>query len=69
VHCTPFLRHIVFFNDEYAFDFAVHFPFRGLLLCLMVMTVNPVIITSENPGQEGCIVGGELTFVFCYEIA
>jgi hypothetical protein len=33
----------------------------GLLLCLRVITVNPALITSDNPGQEGCIVGGDLT--------
>jgi hypothetical protein len=33
----------------------------GLLLCLRVETVNPALITSDNPGQEGCIIGGDLT--------
>jgi hypothetical protein len=31
------------------------------LLCLRVTTVNPVLVTSDNPGQEGCIFGGDLT--------
>jgi hypothetical protein len=33
----------------------------GLLLCLTVITVNPAFITSDNCGQEGCIVVGDLT--------
>jgi hypothetical protein len=32
----------------------------GLLLCLSVITVNPVLITSDNTGQEGRIIGGDL---------
>jgi len=31
------------------------------LLCLRVVTVNPALITSDDPGQEGFIIGGELT--------
>jgi hypothetical protein len=34
---------------------------EGLLLCLRVITVNPAPITSDNPGQEGCIIVGDLT--------
>jgi len=30
------------------------------LLCLRVVTVNPALITSDDPGQ-GFIIGGELT--------
>jgi hypothetical protein len=33
----------------------------GLLLCLRVINVNPALITSDNPGQEGCTVRGNLT--------
>jgi len=31
------------------------------LLCLRVITVNPSLITSDDPGQEGFIIGGKLT--------
>jgi hypothetical protein len=24
------------------------------------MTINPALITSDNPGQEGCSIGGNL---------
>jgi hypothetical protein len=48
-------------NDEHALDFALHFPLGGLLLCLMVITVNPALVTSDDPRQEGCIIGGDLT--------
>jgi hypothetical protein len=44
-------------NDEHA----LHFPLGGMLLCLRAITVNPALVTSDNPGQEGCIVGGDLT--------
>ena len=37
------------------------FPLGGLSLCLRVVTVNPALITSDDPGQERFIVGGELT--------
>jgi hypothetical protein len=59
-------------NDEHALDFPLHlsrpfqsrqiwaFPLRGLLLCLRVIAVNPALITSDNPGQEWCVIGGEL---------
>jgi hypothetical protein len=33
----------------------------GLLLCLRVITVNPALVPSDNPGQEGCIIGDDLT--------
>jgi hypothetical protein len=32
-----------------------------VLLSLGVITENPVLVTSDNPGQEGCIVGADLT--------
>jgi hypothetical protein len=32
----------------------------GLLLCLRIIIVNPALVTSDNPGQEGCIIGGDL---------
>ena len=31
------------------------------MLCLRVVTVNPALITSDDPGQKGFIIGGELT--------
>ena len=31
------------------------------MLCLRVITVKPALITSDDPGQEGFIIGGELT--------
>ena len=37
------------------------FPLGGLLLCLRVVTVNPALITSDDPGQESFIIGGDLT--------
>jgi len=30
------------------------------LLCLRIVTVNPALITSDDPGQEGFIIGGKL---------
>ena len=30
------------------------------MLCLRVVTVNPALITSDDPGQEGFIIRGEL---------
>jgi len=37
------------------------FPVGGLSLCLRILTLNPVPITSDNSGQERFIVEGELT--------
>jgi hypothetical protein len=37
------------------------FPLGGLLLYLKVITAIPALVNSDNPGQEGCIVGGDLT--------
>jgi len=37
------------------------FPLEGLSLRLRVVTVNPALITSDDPRQECFIVGGELT--------
>ena len=31
------------------------------MLCLRVVIVNPALIISDNPGQEGFIIGGETT--------
>jgi hypothetical protein len=39
-------------NDEHALDFALKFPLEGWLLCLSVITVIPVLITSDNSGQD-----------------
>jgi hypothetical protein len=44
-------------NYEYALDFALHFPLGGLLLCLVV--INPALVSSDNPGQESLIIGGD----------
>jgi hypothetical protein len=46
-------------NYEHALDFALHFPLEGLLLYLRVINVNPAVITDDNPGKEGCTVGGD----------
>jgi hypothetical protein len=35
-------------------------PLGGLLLCFSVTTINQTIIISDNSGQEGCIVGGNM---------
>jgi len=37
------------------------FSTGGFLLCLRIVTINPALITSDDPGQEGFIIGGELT--------
>jgi hypothetical protein len=47
--------------EEHAPDFALNFPLGGLLLCLRVITINPALVTSDNPGQDSCIIGGDLT--------
>jgi hypothetical protein len=44
----------------HAFDFAICFPLGGLLHCLRVITVNPALVTNDNP-EQGCIVRGDLT--------
>jgi hypothetical protein len=31
-----------------------------MLLCLRVITLNPAFTISDNPEEEGCIVGGNL---------
>jgi hypothetical protein len=48
-------------NDKHSLDFALHFPLGGLLLCLIVITIDLALITSDNPRHEGCILGGDLT--------
>jgi hypothetical protein len=47
-------------NGEHALDFASHFPLGGLLFWLRAITVNPALVTSDNPKQEGCITGCDL---------
>jgi hypothetical protein len=54
-------------NDEHGLDCALHlsrlsrswrvwiFPLVGLLLCLRVIIVNPGLVTSDNPAQDGCV--------------
>jgi hypothetical protein len=39
-------------NDEHAHDFSLHFPLEGLLLYLRVITINPVLGTSDNPYKK-----------------
>jgi hypothetical protein len=39
---------------------SLDFSLRGLLLCLRAITINWALVTSDNPGQEGCLVGGDL---------
>jgi hypothetical protein len=48
-------------NDEHALGFTRHFSLGELFFCLRVITVNTALVTSDNPGQEECIVGGEQT--------
>jgi hypothetical protein len=43
-------------NLLFAMPNALHFTLGGLLLCLRVITVNPALVTSANPGQKVCIV-------------
>jgi hypothetical protein len=63
-------------DDEHFIDFALHlsclfrswlvvFPIWGLLLYLRVITINPAPVTSDNPGQEGCNVRGDLMHTGC----
>jgi hypothetical protein len=53
-------------NDEHALDFALSpvspffslgdygtFSLRGLLLCLRAKTLNPSLVSNDNPGQKG----------------
>jgi hypothetical protein len=47
-------------NDEHALNFAPYFPLEELFPCLKVMTIIPALVTSDNPGQEGCIVRRDL---------
>jgi hypothetical protein len=37
------------------------FLLGGVLLCLRFLSVSRVLVKSDNPGQEGCFVGGDLT--------
>jgi hypothetical protein len=48
-------------NGEHASNFSIHFPLVELLLRRRVITLNPALFTSDNLGQEGCIVRGDLT--------
>jgi hypothetical protein len=36
------------------------FPLGGLLFGVRDITVHPVLVTSDNPGQESCTVGDDL---------
>ena len=59
-------------SDDHALEIAFHlsglfwpwwrgaFPLGGLSLCLRVVTVNPALITSDDPRQERFVFGGEL---------
>jgi hypothetical protein len=31
------------------------------IVAVSVITINPALVISDNPGEEGCIVGGDLT--------
>jgi hypothetical protein len=31
------------------------------LLCLRVISIHQALVTNDNPGQEVCIIGGDLT--------
>jgi hypothetical protein len=53
-------------NYEHLLDFALHFPLGELQLCLRGITINEVLVTSDNPGQEGCIVESDLTKLLEY---
>jgi hypothetical protein len=33
------------------------------LLCLRVITINPALVSSDKPGHEGCIIGGNLALL------
>ena len=60
-------------SDDHAVEIAFHLsglfwpwwigalPLGGLLLCLRVVTANPALINSDDPGQEGFIIGCDLT--------
>jgi hypothetical protein len=48
-------------NDKHALHFPLYSPLQGLLPCFRITTVNPALVTSDIPGQEGYIVGGDLT--------
>jgi hypothetical protein len=47
-------------NDEHVYEFALYFQLGRLLPCLRVITVNPALVISDDPGQKGCIIGGNL---------
>jgi hypothetical protein len=48
-------------NDEHALDSANHYSIGRILLCFRVIIINPALVTNDNPGQEGCMVRGNLT--------
>jgi hypothetical protein len=51
-------------NDEHALDFGLgEFGLFHLEDCcfISVITVNPSLVTSDNPGQEGCFIGADMT--------
>jgi hypothetical protein len=44
-------------NDKHAPDFSI-----GRIVALSEdLTINPALIKSDNPGQQGCIIRGDLT--------
>jgi hypothetical protein len=47
-------------TGEHSLGFDLHFSLGGWLLCLGIITLNQALITNDNPGQEGCIVRGDL---------
>jgi hypothetical protein len=46
--------------DVTCLAFLVSVSLGGLLPCLGVIPINRALINSDNPGKEGCIVGGNL---------
>jgi hypothetical protein len=48
-------------NYEHTSDFALHFLLGESLFCLRVIIINPTLVTSDNLGQEDCIIRGDLT--------
>jgi hypothetical protein len=37
------------------------FPLGRLFVCLRIITINPALVTRDNPGQEGCIIREGMT--------
>jgi hypothetical protein len=57
----------IFFNNPLIVTYLIYFGLcvwtsllRGGLICVGVITINPALTISDNPGQECCIVGSNL---------